>query len=138
MLLKLNDRAEVTERLFPLLLEDVDLPSGNVSLNVAWIAQQSLGKGPQRTLVIVDPSIGDREHDEHGLSVVGTLLDQVAKIRYSFRGLSTVKIGYSSVEKGIVIRLVHVETLGEHFNSFAVLLLGQEYFTRFKVLFTFK
>ena len=42
VLLQLNDRAKVTQCFFPLLLENVDLTSGDVGFDVARIAQQGL------------------------------------------------------------------------------------------------
>ena len=42
MLLKLDDRSKITECLLPLLLEDVDLPTGDIRFNIAWVAHEGL------------------------------------------------------------------------------------------------
>jgi len=43
--LRTNNCTEISKCFFPLLLINVDLPSGNVSLDVSWVALQGLGQG---------------------------------------------------------------------------------------------
>ena len=43
MLLELDDAAEVAQGFLPLLLEDVDLASGDVRFDIAWVPEQGLG-----------------------------------------------------------------------------------------------
>ena len=138
MLLQLNDRAEVTQSFFPLLLENVDLTSGDVGFDIARIAQQGLRERAQGSLIVIDPPVGDRKHDEHRLAVVRALLNEIAQVRDRLRRLATVEIGYSSVEESIEVCLVHIEALCEHLDGFAILLFGKEDLSRFKILLTLK
>ena len=127
VLLQLNDGTEIAEGLFPLLLEDIDLASRNVGFNIARVPQQGLRKSPQRALVVVDSPIRYRKHNKHRFAIVGTLLDQVTQVCDRFGRLAAVQVGDGSVEQCIIIRFVHIETLGEHFDRFTILLLGKEH-----------
>ena len=60
MLLKLDDRSEVTQCLLPLLLEDVNLSSGDICFDISRVAQECLRQGSQGALIVIDPAIGDR------------------------------------------------------------------------------
>ena len=138
MLLQLNDRAEVTQCFFPLLLENVYLASGDVSFDVARIAQQGLRECTKGSLIVIDPSVSDREHDKHRLAIVRALLYEVTQVCDRLRRLATVEIGYCSVEESIEVCLVHIEALREHLDGFAILLFSKEDFSRFKILLTLK
>ena len=77
VLLELNDSTEIAQGFLPLLLEDEYLTSGYVGLDVAWVAYQSFRESSQSSLVVVDPAIGDRNHDKHCFTVVRTPFYQV-------------------------------------------------------------
>ena len=138
VLLQLNDRAEVTQCFFPLLLENVYLASGDVGFDVARIAQQGLRECTKGSLIVIDPSVSDREHDKHRLAIVRALLYEVTQVCDRLRRLATVEIGYCSVEESIEVCLVHIEALREHLDGFAILLFSKEDFSRFKILLTLK
>lgn len=83
-------------------------------------------EGSDGAQIVIDSSIGDREHNEHRLPVVAAYLHELFKIGDGFLRQLLIKIGDSSVEESIVIGLVGYQTLGEHFGGILVLLLSQE------------
>lgn len=104
--LKLDNRSEISEGLLPFLLEDVDLSSGDVSFKIPWVSNQCFGEGLQGIGVVVDSSVGDGQHDKHGLAVVGAQLEQVSQIGNSLPWLRAVQAGDGPVEKSIVVLFV--------------------------------
>ena len=59
MLLKLDYATEIAQSLFPLLLEDINLSSGDVGLDVARVSHQGFREGPQGALIVIDSPICD-------------------------------------------------------------------------------
>ena len=131
----LKNSFKIRERLVPLLLEDINLPSCDVGFKVVWIFLNGLGKSSDGTDIVVDSSVSDRQDNKHGLSIVRTNLHQLFQVGDRFVWHFLVKVCHRSVEKRIIVLFIGLQALREHFAGIFVFFLGQEYFSRFKELF---
>ena len=103
MLLKLNHTSEVAQSLLPLFLENVDLAAGYVGFDVSWIPHERLRQSTKGTLIVVDTSICNRENDEHGFAIVRALIRQITQITDGLSWLTTIKVGYCTIEQSVIV-----------------------------------
>ena len=115
-------------------MENVDLASSNVGLQVVRVLLDSLRERSDGAEVVVDAPVCYRKYNEHGLAVVGTNLHQLFQIQDGLLRELLIKVGDCSVEQSIIVLLVGFETLGEHLTGVVVLLLGEKYLARLEEL----
>lgn len=70
---EIDDLVEVDIGFVPLLLEDVNLAAGDTCFCVTRVLTQCFRQYPQRPIVVINSSVGNRHYDVNSLSVVGTL-----------------------------------------------------------------
>ena len=102
----LQNQAEVGERFVPLLLENVDLTTRDVGFNVFRVLDDSLGQSSECTRVVINPSICNREHYIHSLSVLGASIYELVEVSDGLVRLVVVQVGHAPVEEGVQVELV--------------------------------
>lgn len=85
-----DDDTEVRKGFVPLLLENENLTPSYIGFNVPWILEDSLRKSPQSPSVVVNTSVGNREDNKNGLSIVRAYLNQLVQVSDGFLWLTII------------------------------------------------